>query len=243
MARLLLAWMSTEAVKTQSPVLVLGNPLTEFMCKWDMQDEAIALVVIERGSAIRWIGSLALCFSSSRRTEGRTTRHGSGTPSSNRGTGPPQGDHCAEASSSPGGKEENTGSASKLSYRLTMGSVEVSSIDPVKLVGPNRVPHTVRLMTSGQQCPNDAGEVLPRRVPDSKGDRDRYVGGRVCISNSCPKLIFSLFGKGDKPGCRNVCGIDSGFRHRHPFAVIPTKQKAGLQRPGAGAPRPAAQEK
>ena len=168
MARLLLAWMSTEAVKTQSLVLVLGKPLTEFMCQWDMQDEAIALVVIERGSAIRWIGSLALCFSSSRRTEGRTTRHGSGTPSSNRGTGPPQVDHCAEASSSPGGKEENTGSASKLSYRLTMGSVEVSSIDPVKLVGPNRVPHTVRLMTSGQQCPNDAGQHLPSRIPAAK---------------------------------------------------------------------------
>ena len=39
-------------------------------------------------------------------------------------------DHCAEASSSPGGKEENTGAASKLSDRLTMGSVEVTSIDP-----------------------------------------------------------------------------------------------------------------
>ena len=41
-------------------------------------------------------------------------------------------DYCAEASSSPGGKEENTGSASKLSDRLTMGSVEVTSIDPVQ---------------------------------------------------------------------------------------------------------------
>ena len=46
-------------------------------------------------------------------------------------------DHCAAASSSPGGKEENTGAASKLSDRLTMGSVEVTSIDPVKLVRPN----------------------------------------------------------------------------------------------------------
>ena len=43
-------------------------------------------------------------------------------------------DHCAEASSSPGGKEENTGAASKLSDRLTMGSVEVTSSDPVKLL-------------------------------------------------------------------------------------------------------------
>ena len=47
-------------------------------------------------------------------------------------------DHCSEASSFPGGKEENTGSASKLSDRLTMGSVEVTSIEPVKLVSPNR---------------------------------------------------------------------------------------------------------
>ena len=46
-------------------------------------------------------------------------------------------DHCAEASSSPGGKEENTGAASKLSDRLTMGSVEVTSSDPVKLLRPN----------------------------------------------------------------------------------------------------------
>ena len=29
--RLLLAWVSTEAVRTQSPVLVLGNSLAEFM--------------------------------------------------------------------------------------------------------------------------------------------------------------------------------------------------------------------
>ena len=138
MARLLLAWMSTEAVKTQSPVLVLGDPLAEFMRQRDMQDEAIALVVIERGSAIRWIGSLALCFSSSRRSEGRTTRHGSGTPSSNRGTGPPLVDHCVASSSSPGGKEENTGAASKFSDKLTMGTVEVTSSDPLKLLRPNR---------------------------------------------------------------------------------------------------------
>ena len=38
---------------------------------------------------------------------------------------------------SPGGKEENTGSASKLSDRLTMGTVEVTSIDPVKLLRSN----------------------------------------------------------------------------------------------------------
>ena len=31
LARLLMAWISTEAVKTQSPVLVLGHSLTEFM--------------------------------------------------------------------------------------------------------------------------------------------------------------------------------------------------------------------
>ena len=33
LARLLMAWISTEAVKTQSPVLVLGHSLTEFMKK------------------------------------------------------------------------------------------------------------------------------------------------------------------------------------------------------------------
>ena len=44
----------------------------------------------------------------------------------------------AAASSSPGGKEENTGAASEWIDRLTMGSVEVTSRDPVKLLRPNR---------------------------------------------------------------------------------------------------------
>ena len=69
-------------------------------------------------------------------------------------------------------------------------------------------------MASGQQCPNDAGQHLPSRVPDSKGDRDRYVGGRVCIGNSGPKLTFSLFGKGDKPGCRVYADFVSPGRFR-----------------------------
>ena len=47
-------------------------------------------------------------------------------------------DHCAAASSFPGGKDENTGSASTLSDRLTMGTVEVISSDPLKLPRPNR---------------------------------------------------------------------------------------------------------
>ena len=38
--RLLLAWVSTEAVKTQSPMLVLGNSLAEFMRKLGMQDDS-----------------------------------------------------------------------------------------------------------------------------------------------------------------------------------------------------------
>ena len=38
--RLLLAWVSTEAVKTQSPVLRLGVSLTEFMRKVGIQDDS-----------------------------------------------------------------------------------------------------------------------------------------------------------------------------------------------------------
>ena len=38
--RLLMAWISTEAVKTQSPVLVLGHSLTEFMNKLDINSES-----------------------------------------------------------------------------------------------------------------------------------------------------------------------------------------------------------
>ena len=40
---------------------------------------------------------------------------------------------------SPGGREENTGAASKFSDRLTMGSVEVISSDPLKLGRPNKL--------------------------------------------------------------------------------------------------------
>ena len=43
----------------------------------------------------------------------------------------------------------NTGSASKLSDRLTMGSVEVTSIDPVKLVRSKQLRHAVRGVASG----------------------------------------------------------------------------------------------
>ncbi len=38
--RLLMAWVSTEAVKTQSPVLVLGNSLTEFMKKLGINSDS-----------------------------------------------------------------------------------------------------------------------------------------------------------------------------------------------------------
>ena len=38
--RLLMAWVSTEAVKTQSPVLVLGNSLTEFMNKLGINSDS-----------------------------------------------------------------------------------------------------------------------------------------------------------------------------------------------------------
>ena len=38
--RLLMAWVSTEAVKTQSPVLVLGNSLTEFMNKLSINSDS-----------------------------------------------------------------------------------------------------------------------------------------------------------------------------------------------------------
>ena len=37
-----------------------------------------------------------------------------------------------------------------------------------KAGGTKQGPHTVRLMTSGQQCPNDAGQHLPSRIPAAK---------------------------------------------------------------------------
>ena len=38
--RLILAWVSTEAVRTKSRELILGSSLSEFMCKLGMQDDS-----------------------------------------------------------------------------------------------------------------------------------------------------------------------------------------------------------
>ena len=97
-------------------------------------------------------------------------------------------------------------------------------------------------MPSGQQGPNDAIQRLPSLVLGRKGDQSR-CGRGVGIGNSGPRFAFSLLGKGDKPGGRNGCRIDSGFRHGHPCAVVLTKQQAGLHRPGAGGPRPAGRKR
>ena len=45
-----------------------------------------------------------------------------------------------KAQRSPGGKEENTGNAPAFSDKLMMGTVEVSAMDPVKLVSPSNGP-------------------------------------------------------------------------------------------------------
>jgi len=45
-----------------------------------------------------------------------------------------------ELGRSPGGKEENTGNASKFSDKLMMGIVEVTSTNPVKLCRPSKGP-------------------------------------------------------------------------------------------------------
>ena len=97
-------------------------------------------------------------------------------------------------------------------------------------------------MPSGQQGPNDAGQRLPILVPGSKGEHGRCVGW-VGVCHSGPLLAFSLFGKGDKAGGRNCRGIGCGFCRGQPFAVVLTKQKAGLPRPGAGSPRPAGRKR
>ena len=101
-------------------------------------------------------------------------------------------DHCAAASSSPGGKEENTGAASKLSDRLTMGSVEVTSSDPVKLLRSNRVGiFILRTMPVGRQHQIFASQHLPIRVPGSKGNQSRCVG-RVGIGRRFTKRWSSV---------------------------------------------------
>ena len=119
-------------------------------------------------------------------------------------------DHCAAASSSPGGKEENTGAASKLSDRVTMGTVEVISSDPVKLLRSNRggIFCAPCPLGGNSQILSTLASVLPIRVPSSKGNQSRCVG-RVGIGHSGPILAFSLLGKGDKAGGRNCRRIDS----------------------------------
>ena len=67
--RLLLAWMCTEAVRTQSRELVLGRSLYEFMRKLDMEDRSGGRMRSERGSKIKYAGSsVAACRSSTQPT-------------------------------------------------------------------------------------------------------------------------------------------------------------------------------
>ena len=61
--RLVLAWVSTEAVRTQSRVLILGSSLSKFMRKLGMErSTAEALAVIEHASETKWIGSFTPMF-------------------------------------------------------------------------------------------------------------------------------------------------------------------------------------
>ena len=57
--RLLIAWVTTEAVQTQSPVLVLGHSLSEFMRKLGMKDDSGS----RRGERIRLRNQMQRLFS------------------------------------------------------------------------------------------------------------------------------------------------------------------------------------
>ena len=54
-----------------------------------------------------------------------------------------------ELGKSPGGKEENTGNASKFSDKLMMGIVEVTSTNPVKLCRPSKGPRLAAPCANG----------------------------------------------------------------------------------------------
>ena len=56
--RLLLAWICTEAVRTQSRELVLGRSLSEFMRTLDVYSDSGGQPASAPGSATRWTGSL-----------------------------------------------------------------------------------------------------------------------------------------------------------------------------------------
>ena len=58
--RLLIAWVTTEAVQTQSPVLVLGHSLSEFMRKLGMKDDSGS----PRGERTRLRNQIQRLFSS-----------------------------------------------------------------------------------------------------------------------------------------------------------------------------------
>ena len=57
--RLLLAWVTTEAVRTQSRDLVLGRSLAEFMRTLGIYHNSGGRGGVQTRPAIRWIGSLA----------------------------------------------------------------------------------------------------------------------------------------------------------------------------------------
>ena len=58
--RLLLAWVCTEAVRTQRRELVLGSSLSKFMRKLGMEDAPVVGPLAETApdSATRWTGSV-----------------------------------------------------------------------------------------------------------------------------------------------------------------------------------------
>ena len=84
------------------------------------------------------------------------------------------------------------GVASALIDRLTMGSLELISSDPVKLVRLEQARHVLRAMPPGHQGLIDAGQRPPRLVPGRKGDHGRRVG-RVGVGDAGPRLPFSPF--------------------------------------------------
>ena len=119
----------------------------------------------------------------------------------------------------------------------------MTSSDPVKLGRPNRGAIFCAACPLGDNIRLVAGQHLPIRVPGGKGDaRPLWRRGwhRPLRSHPCPSPCSA---KVTKRVAGTVVALTPASAVGTPSLFVPTKQQAGLHRPGAGGPRPAGRQR
>ena len=123
-----------------------------------------------------------------------------------------------------------------------MGSVEVTSSDPVKLLRSNRVGIFLRTMPVGRQHQIFDSQHLPIRVPGSKGNQSR-CGGRVGIGHSGPFLPSPCSAKVTKRVAGTVAALTPASAAGIPSLLYQRNRRLACTRPRAVGPRPAGRKR